>query len=128
MTIYDEIGGADAVAAVVEDFYGRVLADERLAAWFDGVDVRRLKAHQRAFIAAAFGGPDAYTGRSMADAHAGLDITPEAFARVVDHLVDTLIALGVPDETIGTIGAALFPLEAQIVAADSRAAPSDATP
>lgn len=115
MTIYDDIGGAEAVAAAVDDFYRRVLDDELLAPWFAGVEVRRLKAHQRAFVTAAIGGPDEYAGRSMADAHAGLGVTPEAFARVVDHLVDALLGLGVPDEVIGTIGATLFPLEAQVV-------------
>jgi hemoglobin len=125
MAIYDDIGGGDSVAAVVEDFYARVLDDPELAPWFDGVDVRRLKAHQRAFVAVALGGPDAYTGRSMAEAHAGLAITPRAFARVVDHLVASLTALGVPDAAIGKICSAVFPLEAQIVAR-APATPSDA--
>jgi hemoglobin len=128
MTIYDDIGGAEAVAAAVDDFYRRVLDDELLAPWFAGVEVPRLKAHQRAFITAAIGGPDEYSGRSMADAHAGLAITPEAFGRVVDHLVATLLGLGVPDDVIGTIGATLFPLEAQIVSARTPTASSDTAP
>jgi hemoglobin len=118
MTIYDDIGGTDAVAAVVEDFYERVLADAQLAAWFVGIDVRRLKAHQRAFITVAIGGPDAYAGRSMTDAHAGLAITREAFGLVVDHLVATLARFDVPGEAIEKIGAALAPLEAEIVSTD----------
>ena len=124
MTIYDDIGGTEAVAAVVDDFYRRVLADPGLAPWFDGIDLRRLKTHQRAFVTAAVGGPDVYAGRSMADAHAGLGITPEAFARVVDHLATSLAAFGVPDGTIGAIGAALAPLEAQIVSTITPAPPA----
>ena len=60
----------------------------------------------------------------MADAHAGLNITPEAFAKVVDHLVATLTDLGVPETTIGAIGAKLAPLEADIVT--SRGVPTRA--
>lgn len=115
-SIYESIGGAAAVQAAVDDFYDRVLADPALAPYFTGVDLRRLKAHQRSFIAAAIGGAEVYAGRDMASAHAGLEITDEAFDAVVGHLVATLTGLGVPEETIGAIGAKLAPLRADIVA------------
>lgn len=115
MTIYEDIGGAAAVSAAVDGFYDRVLADPSLAPYFAGVSIPKLKGHQRAFIAVAIGGPEPYAGRSMADAHAGLDITAEAFAKVVDHLVTTLAELGVDADTIGEIGGKLVPLESEIV-------------
>ena len=117
MSIYDEIGGRAAVDAAVANFYQRVLADPALAPYFEGVDIDRLKRHQRAFIGMALGGPVAYAGRDMKAAHAGLDVTAEAFASVVSHLVDTLTMLGVPGDTIATIGGALAPLQADIVTA-----------
>lgn len=115
MSIYDSIGGAGAVQAAVDDFYARVLADPRLAPFFAGTDLGRLKAHQRSFIAAAIGGPEVFAGRDMASAHAGLSIGDADFDAVVGHLVDTLAGLGVPSEIIGQIGAALAPLRADIV-------------
>jgi hemoglobin len=117
VSIYDSIGGAAAVSAAIDDFYARLLADPDLAGFFDGTDLARLKAHQRAFIAAALGGSEIYAGRAMAAAHAGLSITDGDFSAVVGHLVDTLDGLGVPQETIGQIGAALAPLRADIVTA-----------
>lgn len=114
MSIYDEIGGAASVSAAVDDFYRRVLDDPALGPYFTGTDVKRLKGHQRAFIAAAIGGPEPYLGRNMAEAHAQLEITPADFDRVVGHLVDTLAGLGVPDATIGAIGETLAPLKSQI--------------
>jgi hemoglobin len=119
MSIYDSIGGAPAVRAAVEDFYARVLADPRLAPFFTGTDLYHLKAHQRAFIAAAIGGSQIYEGRDMAAAHAGLAITDEDFDAVVAHLVDTLTGLGVPEETIGQIGGALAPLRGDIATAQT---------
>ena len=116
MSIYDSIGGADAVRAAVDDFYDRVLADPDLAPFFDGTDIKRLKGHQRSFIAAAIGGPEIFAGRDMASAHAGLGVTDAQFDSVVAHLIDTLTGLGVPQDTIGQIGAALTPLRASIVA------------
>lgn len=116
MSIYESIGGADSVRVAVDDFYVRVLGDPSLAPYFTGTDMAHLKAHQRAFITAALGGPQAYEGKSMADAHGGREITPEAFASVVGHLVATLESLGVDDDTIDAIGGALAPLEPEIVA------------
>jgi hemoglobin len=117
VSIYDSIGGGPAVHAAVDDFYARVLADPQLAPFFADTDLRQLKAHQRAFIAAALGGSQIYRGRDMAAAHAGRAITDADFDAVVAHLVGTLTGLGVPEETIGQIGAALAPLRGDIVTA-----------
>jgi hemoglobin len=115
MSIYEKIGGAPSVSVAVDDFYQRVTSDPSLSSYFKGIDMDRLKAHQRSFIAAAIGGPDPYSGRNMAAAHAGLGVTPEAFGKVVEHLVATLTGLGVNEDTIGAIGSQLAPLEEQIV-------------
>ncbi len=117
MSIYDRIGGAGAVRAAVDDFYARVLADPRLAPFFSGTDLNRLKAHQRAFIAAAIGGPEVFSGRDMAAAHAGLGIADADFDAVVGHLAGTLSGLGVPADITGQIGSALAPLRPDIVTA-----------
>jgi hemoglobin len=122
VSIYDSIGGASAVRAAVDDFYERVLADTRLEPFFADIDLQRLKAHQRAFIAAAIGGPQIFQGRDMASAHAGLGIEDADFDAVVGHLVDTLTGLGVPEETIGLIGGALAPLRSVVVSGDIAAA------
>jgi hemoglobin len=119
MTIYDEIGGGPALDAAVTDFYQRVLADPSLAPYFDGIDIDRLKRHQRAFFGVGLGGPVVYSGRNMAAAHAGLAITSDDFDALVGHLAATLTSLGVPDTTIGQIAGALAPLKADIVTADA---------
>ncbi|MEV5414239.1 group 1 truncated hemoglobin [Thermopolyspora sp. NPDC052614] len=116
-SIFDRIGGAGPVAAVVEEFYTRVTADPDLREYFAGADMAKLKAHQRSFVAAALGGPQEYRGRSMAEAHAGLGVTAEHFDAVVAHLTGTMEDLGVPADTIATVAAALAPLKEQIVQA-----------
>lgn len=115
MSIYEEIGGAPALAAAVDDFYARILADSELVGYFDGMDLGRLKAHQRSFLAAAIGGSEIYAGRPMKEAHAPLAIAQKHFDRVVGHLVDTLTELSVPAEIIGEIGSRLIPLQEEIV-------------
>jgi hemoglobin len=122
VSIYAAIGGAPAVAAAVDDFYRRVLGDPELAGYFTGIDVQRVKAHQRIFLAAALGGPAVYRGRPMRAAHAGLHIRDADFGRVVAHLAATLGSLGVPGPIIATIGDLLGPLREQIVDEPAQAA------
>ena len=68
-------------------------------------------------LSAATGGPQKYSGRDMAKAHAGLDITDEAFDRVVGHLNATLVETGADDGTIRAVLGALVPLRPSIVTA-----------
>src|SRR3984885_3445011 len=70
-TIYEAIGGDTALVVVVDDFYGRVLADPELAGFFAGTNMARLRGRQVEFFAAALGGPVPYSGASMRDAHRG---------------------------------------------------------
>ncbi|MEU8363282.1 group 1 truncated hemoglobin [Nonomuraea sp. NPDC048882] len=121
-SIFDQIGGASAVSAVVDEFYRRVVADPGLAGYFTGTDLDKLKAHQRSFVAAALGGPQEYRGRTMGEAHTGLAITGEAFDAVVGHLAGALTHCGVPQETITMIAGALAPLRDQIVDGQASAA------
>jgi hemoglobin len=114
-SIYDEIGGAPAIHAAVDRFYEKVWGDPDLVPYFDGVDRTRLKRHQRAFMAAALGGPRGDAGRKIGAAHRGLGITNDAFDRVVEKLSDTLHELGVRSELIDRIAGTLAPLRPDVV-------------
>jgi methyl-accepting chemotaxis protein len=110
-TLLDRVGGEGAVAAVVDGLYERLLADHELARYFEGVNLPFLKKHLHAFLVSVMSG-QTYAGRPMADAHARLDITEEAFAATAGHLQDTLESLGVPTpevEEIMTLAASLAP-------------------
>ena len=115
-SIYDEIGGAPAVTAVVEALYQRLIADPDLMAYFDGRDMAGLKAHQRALVTVALGGTsEEYAGRMMQPAHAGLAITNEAFDKVLDHLRAALAGAGVAPATSAKVLAILQPLRTDVV-------------
>ncbi|MBX8690291.1 group 1 truncated hemoglobin [Mycobacterium sp. 20091114027_K0903767] len=118
-TIYDQIGGAEALETVVEDFYRRVLADEQLAAFFTGTNMARLKGKQVEFFAAALGGPVAYSGAPMRQIHQGRGITMHHFNLVAGHLGDSLAEAGVPEILVGQIIAAIAPLADEIATARS---------
>jgi len=90
LTLYDSIGGADAVADMIDAFYIRVLADAELRPFFDGVSLDRLQKMQREFFAAALDGPVRSSDRELAEAHHGLEITREHVTRFVRHLIGVL--------------------------------------
>lgn len=115
VSIYESIGGESALAAVVDDFYLRVLADPQLVGFFAGANMRKLKGRQIEFFAAALGGPDAYQGLDMRKVHAGRGISQADFDQVTFHLTAALTAAGVPGETIVAIAAAITPLADDIV-------------
>jgi hemoglobin len=116
-SIYDEIGGAPAVRAAVDDLYARILADDAVRGYFADTNMARQRAHLRAFVSQALGGPRRYAGRELRSAHAPFAVTDEAFDQVVGHLAAALAGLGVPPEAIGSIASALAPLRAEIVTA-----------
>jgi hemoglobin len=113
-SIYDAVGGEPALAAVVDDFYERVLVDPELAAFFAGANMNKLKGRQVEFFAAALGGPHTYTGAPMRQAHRGRGIRQEHFDLVAGHLAAALGAAGVPDETISQILGLIAPLAEDI--------------
>ena len=102
-TLFDRLGGTVSIDAAVDVFYGRVLADPELAPFFARVDLRRLRAHQRAFLAMALGGPERYRGRDLADAHRHLAIRDRHVDLVAGHLAATLAGLGVAAELIDEV-------------------------
>jgi hemoglobin len=116
-SIYEQIGGHVALEAVVADFYDRVLADDRLAGFFSGTNMSRLKGKQVEFFAAALGGPQPYSGAPMRQVHQGRGITMAHFTMVAEHLAASLSAAGVPEGTVEQILAEIAPLADEIATA-----------
>ena len=105
-TLYERIGGEPAVNAAVDIFYRKVLNDYRINRFFDGVDMEKQAAKQKAFLTMAFGGPHSYTGEDMRKGHAHLvkmGLDDSHFDAVVENLGATLIELNVHQELINEV-------------------------
>jgi hemoglobin len=89
-SLFARIGGVAGVTRLISTFYARVLADPRLAPYFDGVPIHKLRHMQFEFFSAALDGPLPYTGRTVIQAHQGRRISREHFQAFVEHLFDTL--------------------------------------
>ena len=107
-SLYNKIGGDAAVNAAVDIFYRKVLADDRISQFFEGVDMEQQAAKQKGFLTLAFGGPSHYTGKDMREGHAHLvarGLNDTHFDAVMEQIGATLKELNVPDELIAEAAA-----------------------
>jgi hemoglobin len=102
-TLYEKVGGEEAIEKVVDYFYHElVLKDETVNQFFKETDMEKQIRHQAKFISFALGGPNQYSGKSMAKAHDGMNLQPEHFNAIVKHLHDALAHFGVNEPDIDT--------------------------
>jgi hemoglobin len=101
-TLYERLGGVYSIATVVDDLIDRVMTDARLNA-NPAVNEAHHKVPPAGFkylvtemVCWAAGGPQKYTGRSMADSHRELNITPQEWVAFMDDLQQTLDKFKVP--------------------------------
>lgn len=106
-SLYHRLGGQAAIDGAVEAFYVKVLADERVNHFFEDINMASQRRKQKAFLAAALGGPLPWTGKNMRKAHEDLDIKEQDFNAIAENLVATLKDLGISqpliDETIAIV-------------------------
>ena len=115
-SLYQRLGGKPAVAAVVDDFVTRIVADDQVNHWFHHAAsspelLAAYKSKVADFVCQAASGPCKYVGLDMLTAHRGRGVTTEAFDRVVSHLVATLEKLNVPPREKNELLGLLAPLK-----------------
>ena len=117
-SLYKRLGGYDAIAAVTDDFLGRLLSEPSFAKFFSGASndsKSRIRQHIVDQLCFATGGPCVYTGRSMKTAHAGLGITGADWDLAVKDLVASLEKFHVPAKEQGELAAILAGVKGDIV-------------
>jgi hemoglobin len=124
-TLYERLGGKDAITAVIDDFVARCAADARINGKFARTDVTRLKRMLIDQVCMASGGPCDYQGRDMRETHDGMAVTAGEFDALVEDLVATLNQLGVGKQEQDELLAVLGPLRADIVEVET---PETGTP
>ena len=117
-SLYKRLGGYDALAAVTDDFLGRLVTDKQLSRFFVGasdnskIRIRQLVVDQ---LCEATGGPCKYIGRDMKTAHKGLGITEDDWNAAVKHLVATLDKFNVPKKEKDEVLSAISGLKGDLV-------------
>jgi len=114
-TLFQDMGGQDAIAKIASDTTDNFLADDRIKATFDNTNMdrfRKLLAEQFCVVA---GGPCTYTGRNMHDAHKGLHLDNADFNAVVEDLQKAMDKDGVSFATQNRFLARLAPMQHDVV-------------
>ncbi|MDG5789380.1 group 1 truncated hemoglobin [Evansella sp. AB-P1] len=100
-SLYNKLGGEEAISKVVDYFYSElVLKDDTVKHFFENTDMEKQRQHQTKFISFALGGPNQYSGQSMAKAHEGMNLQPEHFNAIAQHLHDALAHFGIAEADI----------------------------
>lgn len=114
-SLYQRLGGMPAIEAVVDASLKHIHGDLRINIFFEKTDIpdlRRLLIEQ---ICAASGGPCTYSGRSMEEAHSGMNLTDKDFDIFVEDLIAAMNEVKVPSplqqELLGLFG----PMRPQVV-------------
>lgn len=105
-TPFEQVGGAAAVAALIDRFYEKMLTDPRTKDFFNGVNMDRLKGLQRQWWAIKLGATGVtYEGRSMYDSHHGMNISAELHDYINANILQTSAReLGVPENFVAALG------------------------
>jgi hemoglobin len=117
-SLYERLGGYDAISAVVNELAVRLVKDEKLGVYFKGLSndsKRKLIAHLTDFVCSATGGPCIYTGRDMKTSHEGLGITDEEWDRFVKITKEVLNKFKVPAKEQQEFLQLVSPLKSVIV-------------
>jgi hemoglobin len=114
-SLYDRLGGKDAITAVINDFVGNVAADKRINARFAKTNIPHLKQMLVEQVCQATGGPCTYTGKSMRDAHKGMKITDADFNALVEDLTKSLDKFKVAEKEKNELLTALGGMKGDIV-------------
>ena len=117
-SLYERVGGYNALAAVVDDFIGRLVSDKQFDKFFAGHSIdskKRIRQHILDQFCAATGGPCVYTGRDMKTTHSGLGITNADWDAAAKHLAASLDKFKVPEKEKGELLAFVTTLKKDIV-------------
>lgn len=124
-SLYDRLGGTDAINATVDTWVAHVAGDDRVNQKFVRTDIPRLKKEVVDLVCQATGGPCTYTGRPTRGRYDGMKVTAGEFDAVMQDLGATLDELNVPTAEQDELVSLLMPMRPEIVEIES---PQTGTP
>ena len=112
---YQELGGKEGVEEIVDNFINEISFDKDIVKFFEGTDINRLREKLIEQFCHESGGPCEYTGDSMKDVHAGMQITKGEFNRVVELLQAAMDDAGTPQTAQNRLIRSLAPMRPDII-------------
>lgn len=119
-SLYQRLGGAEGIAKLVDDTVDAHMRNPAIMARFlpyreRGEELEAAKAHLRNFFGMGSGGPETYSGRSMPDAHRGMNISAAEYIAAVDDILATLDKHGIDADSRREVLAIAYSLKDEIM-------------
>lgn len=114
-SLYQDLGELPGITNVVDSFLQALSDDHRVVEHFLETDPERFREKLIEQICEVSGGPCEYTGKSMADIHAGMEINAADFNFVVEDLQKAMNEQGVPLGVQNRLLARLAPMRSDII-------------
>ena len=114
-SLYQRLGGAERIAAVVDDALDRHAVNPLLAPRFRGKDLPRLKQLGTQFFCMGSGGPQKYEGRDMRTAHAGMNATEQELVAAIDDFVAAMQAHAIGAAEVNEVVAILYSFKGEVL-------------
>ena len=117
-SLFERLGGQGAIDVLVPLFYEKVLADDRVNQFFQGIDMDAQGAKVNAFLTIGLGGPNHYNGKDLREGHRHLvreGLNDGHFDAVLEQINTTLAELSVPADLASEVIAAAEGLRADVL-------------
>lgn len=114
-SLYERLGRAEGIAAIVDDAVDRHAVNPLLAPRFSGRDLPRAKQMGTQFFCMGAGGPQKYEGRDMRTVHAGMNINEQELVATIDDFVAAMQAQDIGATEINEVVAILYSLKAEVL-------------
>lgn len=120
-SLFERLGGVEGITKIVDDAVGAHMSNPAISARFlpylDTPDkLAIVRQHSIEFFVAGAGGPVAYTGKDMPEAHRGMNINPSEYMFVMDDIMQTLGKHQIDEETQKDVLAILWSMKDLIIA------------
>ena len=102
-SLFERMGGQNTIDALIDKFFDKVLVDERVKMFFEGVDTERLRNKEKSYWAFALGGEPQYTGKALGEAHRTLldkGLADKHFEAMIEIFNTTLCEMDIPDDLV----------------------------
>lgn len=115
-SLYQRLGGAKGISNIVDDVIAAHLNNPSVSTRFEHAkDLNHLKKMAHEFFCAGSGGSEAYTGKDMRSAHAGMNISEQEYLAVMDDIVSALTKNNIDEKSRNDVVAILYSLKGEII-------------
>ncbi|MCU4677228.1 group 1 truncated hemoglobin [Catenovulum sp. 2E275] len=114
-TLYEQLGGKDKITQIVENFIYEIEFNETIYEYFKETDIQRFHDKLIEHICVNTGGPCQYTGDTMAQVHAGMNINESDFNLTVDLLINAMTKADIPHPLQNKVLAVFAPMRKDMI-------------